>query len=272
MRCHAGAVLRSRHLRAAGAGRDMRVRRLGDGPIIAPGLHPSIGVNIQGPSAIRVPDWVAGRLGAYYLYFADHKGSYIRLAHADRPTGPWTVHPPGSLHPAPLRHAGGPLRHALDGKLRKAGMTASRACGIGSDTPPTGFASHPPHADEESGDGGKAEQSGISRSRVRSAFAIPPATCAVPGRPRLRRLPGAAAIPRVKSIPSRPTSRREAPLRSMFQAAARESPVAPALQTFVVPWLWHPAAPIGRHSAGISYNPLAWVRHSRKHGFYARSR
>lgn len=76
----------------------MRVRRLGDGPIIAPGLHPSIGVNIQGPSAIRVPDWVAGRLGAYYLYFADHKGSYIRLAHADHPTGPWTVHPPGSLH------------------------------------------------------------------------------------------------------------------------------------------------------------------------------
>ena len=76
----------------------MRVRRLGDGPIIAPGLHPSIGVNIQGPSAIRVPDWVAGRLGAYYLYFADHKGSYIRLAYADHPTGPWTVHPPGSLH------------------------------------------------------------------------------------------------------------------------------------------------------------------------------
>ena len=70
----------------------------GDGPIIAPGLHPSIGVNIQGPSAIRVPDWVAGRLGAYYLYFADHKGSYIRLAYADHPTGPWTVHPPGSLH------------------------------------------------------------------------------------------------------------------------------------------------------------------------------
>jgi hypothetical protein len=45
-----------------------------------------------------VPDWVAGRLGAYYLYFADHKGSYIRLAYADHPAGPWTVYPPGSLH------------------------------------------------------------------------------------------------------------------------------------------------------------------------------
>ena len=76
----------------------MRVRRLGEGPIIAPSLHPSIGINIQGPSAIRVPDWIAGRLGAYYLYFADHKGSYIRLAYADSPAGPWTIHPPGSLH------------------------------------------------------------------------------------------------------------------------------------------------------------------------------
>src|SRR3954462_555839 len=79
-------------------GRNMRITRPGDGPIITPESHPSIGVNIQGPSAIRVPDWVAGRLGAYYLYFADHKGSYIRLAYADHPAGSWTVHPPGSLH------------------------------------------------------------------------------------------------------------------------------------------------------------------------------
>ena len=77
---------------------DVRVTRLADGPIIAPDLHPSIGVNIQGPSLIRVPDWIEDRLGAYYLYFADHKGSYIRLAYADRLDGPWRVHPPGSLH------------------------------------------------------------------------------------------------------------------------------------------------------------------------------
>jgi hypothetical protein len=75
----------------------MRVERLVDRPIISPDLHPSIGVNIQGPSMIRVPEWVQGRLGEYYLYFADHKGSYIRLAYADRPAGPWTIHPPGSL-------------------------------------------------------------------------------------------------------------------------------------------------------------------------------
>lgn len=75
----------------------MRVRRLLDRPIVSPQLHPSIGVNIQGPSLIRVPDWVEGRLGGFYLYFADHKGRYIRLAYADDPHGPWTVHPPGSL-------------------------------------------------------------------------------------------------------------------------------------------------------------------------------
>jgi hypothetical protein len=81
----------------------VRVMRLGDGPIIAPSLHPSIGVNIQGPSLIRVPDWVEDRLGRYYLYFADHKGSYIRLAYADALTGPWRVHPAGSLQLARSR-------------------------------------------------------------------------------------------------------------------------------------------------------------------------
>ena len=81
----------------------VRVVRLGDGPIIAPSLHPSIGTNIQGPSLIRVPDWVEDRLGRYYLYFADHKGSYIRLAYADALTGPWRIHPPGSLQLAQSR-------------------------------------------------------------------------------------------------------------------------------------------------------------------------
>jgi hypothetical protein len=75
----------------------MRVTRLGDGPIIGPDTDPSIGRNIQGPSLIRVPGWIGERLGRYYLYFADHKGSYIRLAYADDVLGPWTVHPPGSL-------------------------------------------------------------------------------------------------------------------------------------------------------------------------------
>ena len=52
---------------------------------------------------IRVPDWIDSPLGHYYLYFADHKGSYIRLAYADHPTGPWAIDAPGSLRLAQSR-------------------------------------------------------------------------------------------------------------------------------------------------------------------------
>lgn len=81
--------------RAAAA--TIAVRRLVDRPIIAPGMDARMGPNIEGPSLIRAPDWLPGRLGRYYLYFADHKGDYIRLAYADRLEGPWKVHAPGSL-------------------------------------------------------------------------------------------------------------------------------------------------------------------------------
>ena len=56
-----------------------------------------MGDNINGLSLIRVPNWVEGRLGRYYLYFTDHKGAYILLAYADALTGPWTPHTPGVL-------------------------------------------------------------------------------------------------------------------------------------------------------------------------------
>jgi hypothetical protein len=75
----------------------LRVERLVDHPIITSQTDPSIGVNIQGPSLIRVPDWIEEPLGKYYLYFADHKGSYIRLAFADEMAGPWRIHKPGAL-------------------------------------------------------------------------------------------------------------------------------------------------------------------------------
>lgn len=74
-----------------------RVERLLDAPIITAATDPSLGDNIQGPSLLRVPDWIPDALGRYYLYFADHKGRYIRLAFADDLRGPWTVHRPGSL-------------------------------------------------------------------------------------------------------------------------------------------------------------------------------
>ena len=103
MRTFACAVAVATACGPAGAGAQttdpgVRVERLLDAPIIEPGLHPSIGVNIQGPSLIQVPEWIEDPLGTYYLYFADHKGRYIRLAYADDLLGPWSIHPPGSLH------------------------------------------------------------------------------------------------------------------------------------------------------------------------------
>ncbi|MBL0421487.1 hypothetical protein JI739_14105 [Ramlibacter sp. AW1] len=78
----------------------MKARRLLDRPIVDRALHASLGDNIDGPSLIRVPDWVVSPLGRYYLYFAHHNGRHIRLAYADALDGPWTVHEPGvlSLH------------------------------------------------------------------------------------------------------------------------------------------------------------------------------
>ena len=76
----------------------MRIRRVGSGPIISADTDPSIGENIQGPSLVRAPGWLDEPLGRYLLYSADHMGSYIRLAFADRMEGPWRIHQPGSLH------------------------------------------------------------------------------------------------------------------------------------------------------------------------------
>ncbi len=71
--------------------------RIGSAPLIE-GVGEERGyVNINGPTVIRVPDWVTKPMGRYYMYFAHHKGSYIRLAYADSPAGPWTVHDGGVL-------------------------------------------------------------------------------------------------------------------------------------------------------------------------------
>ena len=60
-------------------------------------LEGADGANINGPSCIEVPLWCEGRLGRYYLYFAHHRGSHIRLAYANNPRGPWKLHPGGVL-------------------------------------------------------------------------------------------------------------------------------------------------------------------------------
>ncbi len=79
----------------------VKVIRLPNNPIIRPGMDERVDErvpgNINGPSLVRVPDWVENPLGRYYLYFAHHVGTYIRLAYADDVRGPWTVHSPGVL-------------------------------------------------------------------------------------------------------------------------------------------------------------------------------
>ena len=79
------------------AAQTIRIERLLDEPIVTPDMDGRMGSNIAGPSLIRVPDWIENPLGRYYLYFADHRGTYIRLAYANDPTGPWTMHQPGTL-------------------------------------------------------------------------------------------------------------------------------------------------------------------------------
>ena len=79
----------------------MKAVRLPDNPIISPSTpgweEERVGRNINGPSLIRVPDWLPGALGRYYLYFAHHQGRSIRLAYADAVAGPWRIYTPGTL-------------------------------------------------------------------------------------------------------------------------------------------------------------------------------
>ena len=72
--------------------------RFKNNPIIQSSqLQGSDGDDINGPSLIKVPDWIHNKLGKYYLYFAHHKGKYIRLAYADKLEGPWKIYQPGTL-------------------------------------------------------------------------------------------------------------------------------------------------------------------------------
>ena len=73
------------------------LERLPDNPIIVPHMDDRMGDNINGPSLIKVPDWIEDPLGRYYMYFGHHNGTYIRLAFADSPEGPYTTVKSGVL-------------------------------------------------------------------------------------------------------------------------------------------------------------------------------
>lgn len=72
--------------------------RLTQNPLVTVDSSASLGGNVNGPTVIRVPDFIERPLGRYYMYFANHLGMHIRLAYADALTGPWRIHEPGVLH------------------------------------------------------------------------------------------------------------------------------------------------------------------------------
>jgi hypothetical protein len=96
----------------------MKAIRLLDHPILTPEdvtsrIRPCARPtpNLNGPSALTVPEAVPDRLGEYYLYYSHHRGSGIGLAWADRPEGPWNDHGVVlSLQQTPFRtHLASPL-------------------------------------------------------------------------------------------------------------------------------------------------------------------
>jgi len=75
-------------------------------PIIDQEMFADLGVeeqgeNINGPSLIRIPDWISSENRAdpsavYYLYFGHHIGGYIRMAWAENVEGPWHLYQAGN--------------------------------------------------------------------------------------------------------------------------------------------------------------------------------
>src|SRR6185436_3927186 len=72
--------------------------RLAQNPLVTVDSSASLGGNVNGPTVIRVPGWVERPLGRYYMYFANHMGTFVRLAYADAIAGPWKIYEPGVLH------------------------------------------------------------------------------------------------------------------------------------------------------------------------------
>ncbi|MGC8862982.1 MAG: hypothetical protein ACP5R5_09450 [Armatimonadota bacterium] len=81
----------------AGTAVHFAVRRLAQKPIVHSDIDDTIGTNINGPSLIRAPHWIDRPLGLFYLYFAHHRGEFIRLAYAADLRGPWHIYRTGTL-------------------------------------------------------------------------------------------------------------------------------------------------------------------------------
>ena len=64
------------------------------------------GRNINGPTVIKAPSWLKNAPGKYLMYFSHHTGSYIRMAYADKLTGPWKIYEGGVMDLAQITKAG----------------------------------------------------------------------------------------------------------------------------------------------------------------------
>lgn len=63
---------------------------------------------INGPSLIRIPDWIlpenrADSSAVYYLYFANHHGNYIPMAWSAELEGPWNLYHTGADYKSGFR-------------------------------------------------------------------------------------------------------------------------------------------------------------------------
>ncbi|MQF92863.1 MAG: hypothetical protein FI730_00220, partial [SAR202 cluster bacterium] len=75
----------------------IKIKKYNKGPIISPEISSELGQNIQGPSIIKKPTWINNKLGKYLLYFADHKGDHIKLAHSNNLFHSWEIYKGGTL-------------------------------------------------------------------------------------------------------------------------------------------------------------------------------
>ena len=63
------------------------------GLIISPKLlAPAERESICNPCCIKVPDWKIKKLGKYYLYFADHRGKFIKMAYSNNISKDWKIY------------------------------------------------------------------------------------------------------------------------------------------------------------------------------------
>ncbi len=96
-------------------------------PVITKAMFTAVGKtfdgeNIDGPSVIRIPDWIPGSerpdaAAKYYIYFANHRGSYIRMAWASELQGSWNLFNTGTAANAALSGAITPGNGVLDMQL-----------------------------------------------------------------------------------------------------------------------------------------------------------